>query len=161
MPRAPDPLETSARALAAATGRDPDERVPKPGTEKTWPLWCSFRDQARAEADSQRAAALLETLTPRRGDHVVEPTIFGGHEMSTLEQFRNCLLVGNVIGGALLADGHLGYAQPVGAVIAYDGQISVSGVGYDIAWATWPSGPMSRPQRSRGRPRRSSPRSAR
>jgi tRNA-splicing ligase RtcB (3'-phosphate/5'-hydroxy nucleic acid ligase) len=133
MTRAPDPLEARARELAAAAGLDPDARVPKPGTEKTWPAWCGFRDQARAEADSQRAAALLETLTPRRGDQVVVPTIFGGHELSTLEQFRNCLLVGDVVGGALCADGHLGYAQPVGAVVAYDGQISVSGVGYDIA----------------------------
>jgi tRNA-splicing ligase RtcB (3'-phosphate/5'-hydroxy nucleic acid ligase) len=30
------------------------------------------------------------------------------------------------------ADGHLGYAQPVGGVIAYEKQISISGVGFDI-----------------------------
>src|SRR5699024_8209884 len=34
---------------------------------------------------------------------------------------------------ALCADGHYGYSQPVGGVIVYDGQISPSGVGYDIA----------------------------
>ena len=34
--------------------------------------------------------------------------------------------------GVLCADGHLGYAQPVGGVIAYDKQISISGVGFDI-----------------------------
>jgi len=33
----------------------------------------------------------------------------------------------------LAADGHLGYAQPIGGVIAYQGQISISGVGFDIA----------------------------
>src|SRR5690606_31187113 len=30
------------------------------------------------------------------------------------------------------ADGHLGYAQPVGGVVAYEGQVSISGVGFDI-----------------------------
>jgi tRNA-splicing ligase RtcB len=40
--------------------------------------------------------------------------------------------VGNVAGGVLCADGHLGYAQPVGGVIAYEKQISISGVGFDI-----------------------------
>src|SRR5690606_1450550 len=30
-------------------------------------------------------------------------------------------------------DGHYGYSQPVGGVVVYDGQISPSGVGYDIA----------------------------
>jgi tRNA-splicing ligase RtcB len=40
--------------------------------------------------------------------------------------------VGNVVAGVICADGHLGYAQPVGGVIAYEGQISISGVGFDI-----------------------------
>lgn len=60
-------------------------------------------------------------------------TIFGDHEPDTLRQFENCLQTGNVVGGALCADGHYGYSQPVGGVIAYDGQIAPSGVGYDIA----------------------------
>ena len=34
--------------------------------------------------------------------------------------------------GVICADGHLGYAQPVGRVIAYEKQISISGVGFDI-----------------------------
>src|SRR5262245_45472174 len=34
--------------------------------------------------------------------------------------------------GVVCADGHLGYAQPVGGVIAYEKQISISGVGFDI-----------------------------
>ncbi len=45
---------------------------------------------------------------------------------------RNCMGVGNVVAGVICADGHLGYAQPVGGVIAYEGQISISGVGFDI-----------------------------
>ncbi len=45
---------------------------------------------------------------------------------------RNCMAVGNVVAGVVCADGHLGYAQPVGGVIAYEKQISISGVGFDI-----------------------------
>ena len=45
---------------------------------------------------------------------------------------RNCMSVGNVVAGVLCADGHLGYAQPVGGVVAYEKQISISGVGFDI-----------------------------
>ncbi|MNO79639.1 RNA-splicing ligase RtcB [compost metagenome] len=33
----------------------------------------------------------------------------------------------------LMADHHKGYSQPIGGVVVYDGQISPSGVGYDIA----------------------------
>jgi tRNA-splicing ligase RtcB len=40
--------------------------------------------------------------------------------------------VGNAVAGVICADGHLGYAQPVGGVIAYEKQISISGVGFDI-----------------------------
>ena len=59
--------------------------------------------------------------------------IYGEHEDKTIEQFHNCLRKGNVTGGVLCADGHYGYSQPVGGVVVYDGQISPSGVGYDIA----------------------------
>ncbi|MGI2329214.1 RtcB family protein [Planococcus sp. YIM B11945] len=63
----------------------------------------------------------------------MKKTIFGIPEDQTLRQFQNCLDTGNVIGGVLCADGHYGYSQPVGGVVAYDKQISPSGVGYDIA----------------------------
>lgn len=63
----------------------------------------------------------------------MQSIIFGEHEQETLNQFNRCLQTGNVVGGALCADGHYGYSQPVGGVIVYDGQISPSGVGYDIA----------------------------
>src|SRR5260370_1244183 len=58
--------------------------------------------------------------------------IFGHHDESTIGQMRNCMAVGNVVAGVICADGHLGYAQPVGGVIAYEKQISISGVGFDI-----------------------------
>lgn len=62
------------------------------------------------------------------------PMIFmGSHDEATKSQLYNCVSIGNVVGAALCADGHVGYAQPVGGVVAYDGQISISGVGYDIA----------------------------
>src|SRR5690625_2454551 len=67
------------------------------------------------------------------GDDYMETVIFGEHEEDTLRQFNNCLKTGSVVGGVLCADGHYGYSQPVGGVVVYDGQISPSGVGYDIA----------------------------
>src|SRR5690625_2244646 len=67
------------------------------------------------------------------GVDYMDKVIFGTHEDDTLRQFNHCLQTGNVVGGVLCADGHYGYSQPVGGVIVYDGQISPSGVGYDIA----------------------------
>lgn len=134
--RRPDPFEGRCRELAIAAGLDPDSRIPK--GEKTMPAWCSFRDEAQAE----KAKATQDQLS-RLPDGVVtdQPefyqsaplAIFGEHDQSTIDQMRNCMTVGNVVAGALCADGHLGYAQPVGAVIAYEDHISISGVGFDIA----------------------------
>ena len=63
-------------------------------------------------------------------------TIFGEADDKTVEQMWNCLDVQPGAKGVLCADNHLGYAQPVGGVVAYRNRISVSGVGYDIgsAW---------------------------
>src|SRR5712691_2820660 len=58
--------------------------------------------------------------------------MFGNHDDKTKQQMARCMTVGSVTGGVLCADGHLGYAQPVGGVIAYEEHISVSGVGFDI-----------------------------
>jgi tRNA-splicing ligase RtcB (3'-phosphate/5'-hydroxy nucleic acid ligase) len=58
--------------------------------------------------------------------------IFGQHDDRTIAQIRRCMGVGSVVAGVLCADGHLGYAQPVGAVIAYERDVSISGVGFDI-----------------------------
>jgi tRNA-splicing ligase RtcB (3'-phosphate/5'-hydroxy nucleic acid ligase) len=58
--------------------------------------------------------------------------IFGEHDDRTKEQMARCMQYGSVAGGVLCADGHLGYAQPVGGVIAYEEHVSVSGVGFDI-----------------------------
>jgi tRNA-splicing ligase RtcB (3'-phosphate/5'-hydroxy nucleic acid ligase) len=59
--------------------------------------------------------------------------IRGEHDPRTIAQLERCMRVGSAVEGVLCADGHLGYAQPVGGVIAYEEHISISGVGYDIA----------------------------
>src|SRR5205823_5925671 len=58
--------------------------------------------------------------------------IFGQHEEATLRQIQNCIDAGGEC-GVLCADGHKGYAQPIGGVVAYKDKISLSGVGFDIA----------------------------
>jgi tRNA-splicing ligase RtcB (3'-phosphate/5'-hydroxy nucleic acid ligase) len=46
-------------------------------------------------------------------------------------QIRTCAATADR--AALPADGHLGYAVPIGGAIAYKDAISPSGVGFDIA----------------------------
>ncbi|HEV2605182.1 MAG TPA: RtcB family protein [Microvirga sp.] len=58
--------------------------------------------------------------------------VHGVHDENTLRQMHTCMEVGSVHQGVLCADGHYGYAQPVGGVIAYESHISISGVGFDI-----------------------------
>jgi tRNA-splicing ligase RtcB (3'-phosphate/5'-hydroxy nucleic acid ligase) len=57
--------------------------------------------------------------------------IFGQHEENTIRQAQD--VASRAAGGALMADGHLGYVMPIGGVAAYDNQVSVVGVGFDIA----------------------------
>ena len=132
MDRKPDPLEARARELCAADGLDPNSRIPKAGSERGMPAWCAYRDAARAEQHRAEQASLRAAIAAKNaGTAPLE--ILGMHEPATIEQMRNCMGFGNVVAGVLAADGHLGYAQPVGGVIAYQGQISISGVGFDIA----------------------------
>jgi tRNA-splicing ligase RtcB (3'-phosphate/5'-hydroxy nucleic acid ligase) len=58
--------------------------------------------------------------------------VFGEHDERTKAQLERCMGFGSAVSGVLCADGHLGYAMPVGGVIAYEEHISVSGVGFDI-----------------------------
>lgn len=129
-----DPFEARARELCAATGVDPDSRIYN-GTldARGHPAWTDFRDQARTE-QLARSVALQFNPPPQDPKYQSAPyTVIGEHDEQTVRQLDNCMKVGNVVGGALCADGHLGYAMPVGGVIAYEGQVSISGVGYDIA----------------------------
>ncbi len=58
--------------------------------------------------------------------------IFGEHGEATIKQIERCVAAGGER-GVLCADGHKGYAQPIGGVVAYKDKISLSGVGFDIA----------------------------
>src|SRR5215210_4104088 len=58
--------------------------------------------------------------------------VFGTHDEATIAQINRCVDAGGVC-GVLCADGHKGYAQPIGGVVAYKDKISISGVGFDIA----------------------------
>ena len=58
--------------------------------------------------------------------------IFGEHDEATIRQIETCVAAGGER-GVLCADGHKGYAQPIGGVVAYKDKISLSGVGFDIA----------------------------
>lgn len=59
--------------------------------------------------------------------------IFGQHDGKTIKQMETCMEVGSAAAGVLCADGHLGYAHPIGGVVGYTDHISISGVGFDIA----------------------------
>jgi tRNA-splicing ligase RtcB (3'-phosphate/5'-hydroxy nucleic acid ligase) len=128
--RRPDAYEIRARGLAAAAGQDPDARVERPGM-RSMPLWCTYREAARAEHLAAEAAAVVLPAQPAAYQDA-PLQVFGQHDEATIAQMRNCMGVGNVVAGVVCADGHLGYAQPVGGVIAYERQISISGVGFDI-----------------------------
>jgi tRNA-splicing ligase RtcB len=60
-------------------------------------------------------------------------TVYGDVDQRAVDQLRRCADAGDALRGALCADGHVGYSQPIGAAIAYPDHISPSGVGYDIA----------------------------
>jgi tRNA-splicing ligase RtcB len=129
-----DPYQERARALAVEAGLDPDARIDRPG-QRSMPAWCAFRDAARKEAlaretDAVAADIAIEPQAPQYRNSPLK--IFGQHDDATIAQMRNCMAVGNAVAGVICADGHLGYAQPVGGVIAYENQISISGVGFDI-----------------------------
>lgn len=57
--------------------------------------------------------------------------IFGTHEEQTIIQFQD--VRSRAVDAALMADGHVGYVMPIGGVAAYRNQVSVVGVGFDIA----------------------------
>ncbi|HTS17528.1 MAG TPA: RtcB family protein [Verrucomicrobiae bacterium] len=62
----------------------------------------------------------------------MKPMIFGRHDAATIKQIETCLNAGGER-AVLCADGHKGYAQPIGGVVAYKDKVSISGVGFDIA----------------------------
>jgi tRNA-splicing ligase RtcB len=129
-----DPYRDRARELAIATGLDPDAKIDRPG-QRPMPTWCTFRDAARKEHVTGETAQAAAQIAIKPQEHRFQNAplrVFGQHDENTIAQMKNCMAVGNVAAGVICADGHLGYAQPVGGVIAYEKQISISGVGFDI-----------------------------
>lgn len=57
--------------------------------------------------------------------------VFGEPQPNAVEQILRCARSADR--AALMADHHLGYAVPIGGVVAYAEHVSPSGVGYDIA----------------------------
>lgn len=57
--------------------------------------------------------------------------VWGVPDAGAIEQMQTCARTATH--AALMADHHLGYAVPIGGVIAYEEEISPSGVGFDIA----------------------------
>lgn len=71
-------------------------------------------------------------LIATRSGEKITPVVIGEHEPAAITQLAVCLDHDDAVAGAICADGHLGYSQPVGGVVAYREHISVSGVGFDI-----------------------------
>ncbi len=63
--------------------------------------------------------------------HVRGVPVWGKPLDNAIEQIVRCAK--DAERAALMADHHLGYAVPIGGVIAYEDHVSPSGVGYDIA----------------------------
>ncbi|CAN5554658.1 RtcB family protein [soil metagenome] len=57
--------------------------------------------------------------------------VWGNPDPMAVKQIANCRRSAAHV--ALMADHHVGYAVPIGGVVAYEGKVSPSGVGYDIA----------------------------
>src|SRR5512138_1937969 len=57
--------------------------------------------------------------------------VFGTHDPATLAQLED--VRSRAHDAALMADGHVGYVMPIGGVASYREQVSVVGVGFDIA----------------------------
>ena len=51
--------------------------------------------------------------------------VWGNLQANALEQMRNCLQHERAVAAALMADHHLGYAQPIGGVVAYHNALSL------------------------------------
>ena len=57
--------------------------------------------------------------------------VWGVADKGSVEQMEMCARSAAHV--ALMADHHKGYSVPIGGVVAYEDEISPSGVGYDIA----------------------------
>jgi hypothetical protein len=144
-----DPYRERARALAVEASLDPDAKIDRPG-QRPMPVWCTFRDAARKEQLATEAAAVATALPPQAPQFQNAPLkVFGDHDEGTLAQMRNRMGVGNVVAGVICADGHLGYAQPVGASSPMRNRSASRASASTSAAATWRCGSIRRLQPSR------------
>ena len=72
-----DPYQARARELAREAGLDPDARIERPGL-RSMPVWCTFREAARAEhtqreTDAAAAALAVTRQAPRLRDSPLAP----------------------------------------------------------------------------------------
>jgi tRNA-splicing ligase RtcB (3'-phosphate/5'-hydroxy nucleic acid ligase) len=107
-----------------------------------------IRDIGRDKVDPEAACRKSPGLEPRgfesavaqplpvrhsRSHMSIPIAIRGDVEERAVQQLRRCAQAGGAVAGALCADAHVGYSQPIGGAVAYPDHISPSGVGYDIA----------------------------
>lgn len=122
-------VEDRAKQMATDAGFNPLEIVEVPGLPSR-PRWRFYSKEAKAALGIETIPVPMEQPEVFSSHHL---EVVGDHEQQTIDQMLACMKYGNVVGGVLCPDGHLGYAQSVGGVIGYEGQISISGVGFDIA----------------------------
>lgn len=122
-----------SRSIESALGGDRDALIALARNRLGWGRE-ELAALGRGDPDAvARAEAAVAKLRAGRSGAPVEPVVVGVPDERTVEQLRRCLDHDDAAAGALCADGHLGYSQPVGGAVAYREHISVSGVGYDIA----------------------------
>src|ERR1700722_12208111 len=88
----------------------------------------------RSTFNREGESSILSGCTKREGDHmqIIDniPAYGTSIEEGALAQIKTCARTAAHV--ALMADHHKGYAVPIGGVVAYEGAISPSGVGFDI-----------------------------
>src|SRR5205807_6841018 len=89
--------------------------------------------RGRNRGFKSRRARQTTTLKGEEAMELKDIVTFGMHDEATLTQIRRSASHEAVTGATLCADGHKGYAVPIGGVLAYEEHISPSGVGFDIA----------------------------
>src|SRR3954454_25217354 len=60
--------------------------------------------------------------------HEIPIAVRGDVDERAVRQLERCARAGPALGAALCADGHVGYSQPIGGVVAYPDHISPSGI---------------------------------
>src|SRR5207302_11006249 len=128
----------SPRCLRSSAG---ERRVSAPGPRwfessrglhDTTP-WPSGRHASAKRAHGGSNPPGVFPSTTRKEEAMSKVKTFGDVDARSLEQLERCMAAGDAEFGVLCADHHPGYSQPIGGGIAYEGYVSPSGVGFDIA----------------------------